>query len=95
MSKLLTGSIELTKIDKSKIVEKNGRKWLNISVWINDDKDQYGNCASIQISAKNDEPKIYIGNLKEFEMNRKTPNSTPAPTVQQNQSNQPKDDLPF
>lgn len=67
MSKLLTGSIELSKIDKSKIVEKNGRKWLNISVWLNDDKDQYGNCASIQISSKKDEQKIYIGNLKEYE----------------------------
>lgn len=94
MSKLLTGSIELTKIDKSKIVEKNGRKWLNISVWLNDDKDQYGNCASIQISAKKDEPKIYIGNLKEYEQNKDVPNSTSIPSNQQG-SNVPGDDLPF
>ena len=92
MSKLLTGSIELTKIDKSKIVEKNGRKWLNISVWINDEKDQYGNIASIQISAKKDEPKIYIGNLKEFEQSRPVPESTPIPETN---NSDPGDNFPF
>ena len=94
MSKLLTGSIELTKIDKSKIVEKNRRKWLNISVWINDLKDQYGNIASIQISTKKDEPKIYIGNLKEFEQNKPIPEATSQP-INNNSESDPGDNLPF
>lgn len=92
MSKLLTGSIELTKIDKTKIVEKDGRKWLNITVWLNDEKDKYGNCASIQISAKKDEPKIYIGNLKEYEA-KPTPEATPSNANNQEQSDE--SDLPF
>ena len=94
MSKLLTGSIELTKIDKAKIVEKNGRKWLNIAVWINDNKDQYGNIASIQISSKKDEPKIYIGNLKEFEQVQAA-SQPAAPAPDQVQDFDGGDQLPF
>lgn len=76
---MLTGSIDLNKIDKSKIIAKdkngnpfkNGAKYLNIVVWVNDQPDEYDNSASIQISqSKNDrEQKVkptYIGNLKEF-----------------------------
>lgn len=36
-------SIDLTKIDKSKIVEaKNGKKYLNMTAFINNEKGQYG-----------------------------------------------------
>jgi hypothetical protein len=48
MSKLLTGSIDLSKINESKIVEKNGHRYLNIAVWVNDTPDQFGNDAGIQ-----------------------------------------------
>jgi hypothetical protein len=57
MSKLLTGSIDLSKINESKIVEKNGHRYLNIAVWVNDTNiavwvndtpDQFGNDAGIQ-----------------------------------------------
>jgi hypothetical protein len=65
MAKLLTGSINLSKIDKSRLFTgKTGDKFLNISVWLNDENDQYGNCAGIQQSTKKDEAKIYLGNLK-------------------------------
>jgi len=72
MSKLFTGSIDLSKIEKKHIVSadkngqpfKNNAKYLNISLWINDQVDQYGNSASIQIGGKDE--KIYIGNLKEY-----------------------------
>jgi hypothetical protein len=78
MSKLLTGSIDLSKIDKTKIVSvdkegnsfKNNAKYLNIVVWVNDEPDQYGNTASIQIGQSKEEREAgvkatYIGNLKE------------------------------
>jgi hypothetical protein len=39
MSTLISGSIDLTKIDKEKLV--NG-KYLNIQISINDTSDQYG-----------------------------------------------------
>jgi len=92
MSKLLTGSIDVSKIDKSKLFKSatTGKTYLNISIWINDENDKYGNCASIQQSTKKGEDKIYLGNLKEF-----------VPTVQAEEvatnSSQPEpgDDLPF
>lgn len=75
---MLTGSIDLNKIDKTKIVSadkngnpfENGAKYLNVVVWLNDEADKYGNNASIQISQSKEEREagvkaIYIGNLKE------------------------------
>jgi len=77
MSKMLSGSINLTKIDKTKIVSTNkegnpfdnGAKYLNVVIWLNDEADQYGNNASIQISQTKEEREagekaVYIGNLK-------------------------------
>jgi hypothetical protein len=68
MAKLLTGSIDVSKIDKSKLYksEKTGKTYLNVSIWINDEHDKYGNCAAIQQSTGRDEAKIYLGNLKEY-----------------------------
>lgn len=81
MAKLLTGSINLSKIDKTKLFTgKTGDKYLNVAIWVNDEVDNYGNCASVQQSTKKDEPKIYIGNLKEY---------------QQQNSNVPQNDNPF
>lgn len=91
MSKLLIGSIDLNKIDKSKIVStdkdgntfNNGAKYLNIAVWVNDEPDQYGNHASIQMGDKDN--RVYIGNLKEYQ--KQNGNS--------NNENQSDDGLPF
>ena len=71
MSQLFNGSICLTDIPKDKITtsEKNGKKYLNITVWLNDDADQYGNIGSLQVSQskqerESGEKKVYIGNFK-------------------------------
>ena len=100
MSKMLTGSIDLNKIDKTKIVstDKNGNpfesgaKYLNIVVWLNDEADKYGNNASIQISQPKEEREsgvksIYIGNLKEPQSRNNEPTSARTASVA--------DDLPF
>jgi len=100
MSKLLTGSIDLSKIDKTKIVStdkngkpfENGAKYLNVVVWINDEADKYGNNASIQISQSKEEREsgvkaTYIGNLKEPQSRNNEPTSTRTASVA--------DDLPF
>jgi hypothetical protein len=100
MSKLLTGSINLSKIDKTKIIStdkngnpfENGAKFLNVVVWINDEADRYGNNASIQISQSKEEREAgvkatYIGNLKEPQSRNNEPTST--------RSAQVADDLPF
>ena len=100
MSKLLTGSIDLTKIDKTKIVStdkngkpfENGAKYLNVVVWINDEADKYGNNASIQISQSKEEREAgvkatYIGNLKEPQSRSNEQTTTRTASVA--------DDLPF
>ena len=66
-----------TKAEKTQIIieqlkeGKNGKKYLAVKVWVNDEPDQYGNIASIQVSGS--EPKVYIGNLKENEVKENKP----------------------
>ena len=94
MAKLLTGSINLSKIDKTKIVDRdkngnpfeNGSKFLNIVVWVNDEVDDYGNKASIQIGQSKEEREagvksIYIGNLKEPQSRTNEQTSAKAASV--------------
>jgi hypothetical protein len=74
MAEILSGSIDLSKIDKSKIVEKKLKdgstaKFLNINISINNEVDQYGNVAGLTISQTQEErqaktKKVYLGNLK-------------------------------
>lgn len=100
---MLTGSINLNKIDRSKIVStnkdgkpfENGAKYLNVVVWINDEADQYGNNASIQISQSKEEREAgekatYIGNLK-FPQSRDGEKAKAEPV----RSSGELDDLPF
>ena len=100
MSKLLTGSIDLNKINKTNIVTtdkngkpfENGAKYLNVVIWINDEADKYGNNASIQISQSKEEKEAgvkatYIGNLKEPQSRNNEPTSARTASVA--------DDLPF
>ena len=100
MSKMLTGSIDLNKIDKTKIITtdkngnpfKNGAKYVPIVEWINDEADKYGNSASIQISQSKEEREAgvkatYIGNLKEPQSRSNEQTTTRTAQVA--------DDLPF
>lgn len=65
-------SIDLTKIGElvraghGSINEgSNGKKYLNATVWLNNDNDQYGNVGSVQVWNKDTNTKDYIGNLKD------------------------------
>lgn len=71
MSTLFNGSICLTDIPKDKITvsQKNGKNYLNINLWLNDEADKFNNNGSIQVSQSKEEreakvPKQYIGNFK-------------------------------
>lgn len=78
MSQFLTGSLCLNDIlDALKAnhsafykSEKNGKTYINIKEWINDEPDEYGRHASIQLNSAKDAPeaeqkkRIYLGNLK-------------------------------
>lgn len=77
MSQFLTGSICLDDIQaalkaKHSCFSKgnNGKIYIAIKQWLNDEPDQFGNHASVLLNSKKDAPaeesakKIYIGNLK-------------------------------
>ena len=74
MAQSFYGSIDFTKlIEKAKAGDKaftkteNGKIYLNVRVWVNDEQDNYGNIASFQSNFKGatKEDKFYFGNLKE------------------------------
>ena len=71
MSRIIGASINLEKIDKSKIkAGKDGTgKYLDISIIVNDELDKYGHDTGITIGQTKEErtakvPKVYLGNGK-------------------------------
>lgn len=68
--KILAGSLDLSKIDKTRIVEgKNGAKYYNVTILCYDKADQYGNDVAITEGQSKEEreaetPKKYLGNAK-------------------------------
>tara|TARA_R100001594_G_scaffold148443_2_gene203676 strand:+ start:485 stop:763 length:279 start_codon:yes stop_codon:yes gene_type:complete len=92
MNSIINLSINLDKIDKSKIVTGKKGKYLNLTVGSNrDGEDQYGNTHYVfqsqskeEREAKND--KNYLGNGKEFVFDN-LPETTTAESSD--------DDLPF
>ena len=88
-------SIDLMKIDKSKIItHANGCKYLNIDITVNDEKDQYQNDVSVALSQTKDErdaklKKTYLGNGKTVW------ESVKKETTQNTNLSKEEDDLPF
>ena len=68
MSKLYLGKINCSKIDKARLFEGKEGKWMDVTVWISEEPDKYGNQMAIQQSTKKDESKIYLGNAKAWEV---------------------------
>jgi hypothetical protein len=72
---------------------KNGKKYANIVIWINDNKDKFDNDISIQLNSHQDkretEGKVYIGNGKTGRLPALP--DTLAPDASTNETN----DLPF
>lgn len=72
MKQLISFSIDLTKVDKSKIVKgKKGQEYYAMTMQLQDDKDEYGNDCSIidsqnKMQREAKEPKNYLGNGKIF-----------------------------
>lgn len=68
------GSIDFSKLleqaksgNKAFTKNENGKIYLNVRVWVNDEEDKFGNIASFQSNFKGaqKEDKFYFGNLKE------------------------------
>lgn len=101
MARIISASIDLSKIDKSKIVEKNGAKYYDFDITVNDEPNKFGQDVSItQKQSKEEreakEKKVFIGNGKTVwkkEPQADTNYTSPA----QNNSSAPVEDdsLPF
>ena len=96
--KIISISVDLSKIDKSKIVVgKNGvAKYYNMIVTLNDTPDQYGNDASVSNSQTKEErtakaKKTFIGSGKVIFSKDAQPARQSQPASSSNES----DDLPF
>jgi hypothetical protein len=64
MSKLINAKINLDKIKDDLLFVGEKGTYLDVSIWLNDEPDQYGNDISIQQTTKKGEPKIYLGQGK-------------------------------
>lgn len=87
--KLYFAKIDVKKINKAKIFKGEKGSYLDLTIWINDDADNYGNTLHIQQSTKQDEEKIYLGDGKEYQKAEST-SSKPS-----NKAEEDDDDLPF
>ena len=89
------GSIDFSKLleqakagNKAFTKNENGKIYLNVKVWVNDELDKYGNVASFQSNFKGatKEDKFYFGNLKESTPTEEPITATDIPDA---------DNLPF
>lgn len=103
---MIVVKIDLTKIDKSKIVEgKNGQKYYSFVVEELRTPDKYEQTHTVYQNQSKKErtdkvAKVYIGNGKEFKFNQQSAPQQQvapqqAPQTNPNHSQQAIDDLPF
>ena len=69
MATLISGSLNVSKTPKDKLIEGKTGKFLPITVALNNEVDQYGNNASFWVTQTKEEreaktPKTYLGNGK-------------------------------
>lgn len=70
MAKIINASIDLKKIDKSKIKQhENGALYYNVTIYVNDEPNKFGQDVSIATSVTKEEreagiKQVYIGNGK-------------------------------
>ena len=67
--RIISASIDLSKIDKSRIVDKDGKKFYNLTIIVNDTPNQYGQDVGITTEQTKEERerkenKTYLGNGK-------------------------------
>lgn len=66
---VITGSIDVSKIDKSKLIQGKKGTYLNIAIFLKDEEDQYGNHGMIVESITKEEREAgnkgtILGNVK-------------------------------
>jgi hypothetical protein len=101
MASIIKCSINLTNIDKSKVIDGKKGKYLPITITLNDEVDQFGNQGPVVIAQTKEEreaktAKTYLGNVQVVWTNGD--NVAAAPRQDQPQAAPaaaPADDLPF
>jgi hypothetical protein len=99
MSKLIHASICVSDITKQVTkYHTNGKKYLSVDIWINDEEDKFGNNVSLNISQSKEDReaktrKTYIGNGKtKFGFDE---SSKPAPIPTSTVNDDDDDSIPF
>jgi len=82
MATILSASLNVAKIDSTKLIDGRTGKFLNVTITINDEVDKYGNNATIFESQSKEEreaktPKNYLGNGKVIWTSEKKNNDLP------------------
>ena len=67
MASIIKASIDLNKIPKDKVKKKNGQAWLDLTIGLNDDTNEYGNNAAVWVRQSYEQYKVkdkkeYLGN---------------------------------
>jgi len=102
MASIIKCSINLTNIDKSKVIDGKKGKYLPITITLNDEPDQFGNQGPVVIAQTKEEreakvAKTYLGNVQVVWTNGDNVAAAPREgQPQQAAVAQPQDDdLPF
>ena len=108
MAKIISASIDLTKIDKSKILKtdkngqpfKNGAQYLNLQIVLNDNTDDYGNDCAIRLNQSKEEREsgikaVYLGNGKTVWSSEPAVENIPVHNAEVVTETESSDGLPF
>ena len=102
MAGIIKASLNLSAIDKSKIIEGKKGKYLPITITVNDEPDQFGNQGPVTMDQSKEEreaktPKQYLGNVKVVWTNGTFPDRIPFEqnTTQPTAKVATEPDLPF
>ena len=88
MAKLISLKIDVKKITQSKLFKGEKGTYLDLTIALNDEKDQYGNDVSVWEKCEKEETKNYLGNGKVFWSN----DGCQQQTQQSTQPNNPESD---
>ena len=96
MAKLIGLKLDVNKITKSKLFKGAKGTYLDLTVALNDEPDQYGNDVSVWEKCEKEEAKNYLGNGKVFWSNDAKPEQKEKATQAANAlTEEEQDDLPF
>ena len=100
MASIIKTRINLTNIDKSKVIDGKKGKYLPITITLNDEVDQFGNQGPVVVEQTKEEretktEKTYLGNVKVVWTNGDNVAVAPKDNVQQAAPAKAEVDLPF